>query len=118
MKISITARHIEVTSGLRQFTEQRLEKLHKFAPDIHGAHVVLRQEKAACQAEVTVRLNGVELVSTQDHPEPGAAVERAVDRLEEQLRRHKEKRLTKTQRGGKYTNGVAPAPDDEPGGEE
>ena len=40
MKISITARHCEIASGVREFTEQRLEKLEKFAPDIHGAHVV------------------------------------------------------------------------------
>ena len=87
MKISITARHIEVAPGVRQFTEQRLEKLAKFVPDIHGAHVVLSQEKDRCQAEITLRVNGQELVSTQSHAEPGAAIELAADRLEYHLDR-------------------------------
>jgi putative sigma-54 modulation protein len=106
VKISIAARHCEVAPGVRQFTEQRLEKLQKFAPDIHGAHVVFSQEKARCQAEITLRLNGHELVSTQSHAEAGAAIQLALDRLEEQLRRYKDRRITQTHRKPRATNGV------------
>ncbi len=109
MKISITARHVDVSPGVRQFAEQRLEKLQRFAPDIHGVHLVLSQERSRCQAEITARLKGHELVSTETHAEAGAAIEFAADRLEEQLRRHKERRLTLQQRGGRATNGVPPA---------
>jgi len=112
VKISITARHLDLTPSLRQFTEQRLEKLHRFAPDIHGAHVVLSQQRAACLAEVTVRVNGTEFVSSHGHAEAGAALERAIDRLEEQLRRHKDRRVTKKQRPTRPLNGAAPPSDD------
>lgn len=117
MKISITARHTEISTGVRTFTEQRLEKIAKFAPDLHSVHVVFSQEKDRCLAEITARVNGNELVSTQSNAEAGAAVERALDRLEEQLRRHKEKRLTKTQRAGRPEIAVDGAPDDEVDGE-
>ena len=108
MQISITARHCEITPGVRQFAQQRLEKLHKYASDIHGIRVIVTQERAAHAAEITVRLNGHELVSTQSHAEAGAAIELAADRLEEQLRRHKDRRLDRVQRmgGDKGANGV------------
>ncbi len=92
MQISLTARHFEVTPGLRQFTNTRLEKLQKFATDIHGVHVVVVQEKARYEAEITMRLNGSQLVVTESHGEPGAAIELAADRLEQQLRRLKDRR--------------------------
>jgi putative sigma-54 modulation protein len=93
VQISLTARHFEVTPGLRLFTTQRLEKLQKFATDIHGVHVVVVQEKARYEAEITMRLNGSQLVCTESHTEPGAAIELAADRLEEKLRRLKERRV-------------------------
>ena len=98
MQISITARHFEVAPGLRQFAMQRLEKLQKFANDIHTIHVVVSQERARFEAEITMRLNGSQLVSTETHGEAGAAIELAAHRLEEQLRRHKERRIAQKQR--------------------
>ena len=110
MQISITARQCEITPGVRQFAQQRLEKLYKYANDIHGAHVIVRHERAVHVAEITLRVNGNELVVTQEHGEAGAAIELAADRLEEQLRRLKDRRLDRTQRpaGEKGANGVAP----------
>ena len=92
MQISLTARHFEIPAGLRQFTAQRIEKLQKFANDIHGVHVVVVQEKARFEAEITMSLNGSQLVCTETHAEPGAAIELAADRLEQQLRRLKDRR--------------------------
>lgn len=98
MQISITARQCEITPGVRQFAQQRLEKLQKFVSDIHGIHLIVRQERTVHEAEITLRVNGTELVSTQQHAEAGAAIELAVDRIEEQLRRLKDRRLDRTQR--------------------
>lgn len=92
MQISLTARHFEVTPGLRQFTAQRLEKLQKFATDIHGVHVIVIQERSRFEAEITMRVNGSQLVCTESHSEAGAAIELAANRLEERLRRLKERR--------------------------
>ncbi len=120
MQISITARHCEISPGVRQFAQQRLEKLQKYAGDIHGVHVVVTQERAAHAAEITIRLDGHEVVVTQEHAEAGAAIELAADRMEEQLRRHKDRRLDRAQRAGsdKGANGVAPPDDDDEFGDE
>jgi putative sigma-54 modulation protein len=93
VQISITARHCEISSGIRAFAETRLEKLGKFASDIHGIHVIVQPEGKEHQAEITLSLNGHEFVSTEMHAEPAAAIEQAADRMESQLRRFKEKRI-------------------------
>lgn len=113
MQISITARQCEISTGVRQFAQQRLEKLGKYASDIHGAHVVVTQEHGDHVAEITLRLNGTEFVTKQEASEAGAAIERATDRLEEQLRRHKEKRAEHKNRGAK-----APAAEGAPAGDD
>ena len=115
MQISITARQCEISPGVRQFAQQRLERIQKYAHDIHGIHVILRQERNVHEAEITVRLKGHELVSTHAHTEPGAAIELAADRLEEQVRRLKDRRSDRKQRPGaeRDANGV-PATDGEP----
>ena len=100
MQISITARQCDISPGVRQFAQQRLEKLHKYASDIRGIHVIVRLERALHEAEITLRVNGSELVATQQHAEAGAAIELAADRLEEQLRRLKDRRLDRAQRTG------------------
>ncbi len=98
MQISITARQCEISPGVRQFAQQRLEKLNKYASDIHGIHVIVRHERGMHHAEITLRVNGTEFVCTQQHAEAGAAIDVAADRLEEQLRRLKDRRLDRTQR--------------------
>jgi putative sigma-54 modulation protein len=107
--VSITARQCEVTPGVRQFAQQRLEKLKKYAQDIHSAHVIVRQERSAHEAEITLHLNGHEIVVTQQHAEAGAAIELAADRIEEQLRRVKDRRLDRSQRNGNEKGSSAPS---------
>jgi len=116
VQISITARQCEILPGVRQFAQQRLERLQKYASDIHGIHLIVRHERNLHEAEITLRVNGTELVSTQQHPEAGAAIELAVDRLEEQLRRHKGRRIDRSQRTAAERPPVG-APG-EPGGED
>ena len=100
MQITVTARHTELSAGVRQFAQSRLEKLSKYANDIHGAHVIVSLEKHVHSAEITLRVNNHELVVRQEHAEAGAAIELAADRLEEQMRRLKDKRIDHVQRGG------------------
>ena len=109
MQISITARQCEISPGVRQFAQQRLEKLQKYVSDIRGVHVIVRHERAVHVAEIALRVNGNDLVMTQEHAEAGAAIELAADRLEEQLRRLKDRRLDRAQRpwGEKGANGAA-----------
>jgi putative sigma-54 modulation protein len=92
MQISTTARHCELDTELRAFAQARLEKITRFARDIQEARLIVTAEKSRHVAEITLRLDHHELVSREASPEMRTAIDGAVDRIEEQLRRHKDRR--------------------------
>ena len=54
MQISTTARHCEIDAQVREFAQQRLAKLERFARDIQEAHLVVTAEKFRHTAEITL----------------------------------------------------------------
>jgi putative sigma-54 modulation protein len=109
MQINTTARHCELDGELRGFVQQRLEKFVRFASDIHDVHLILTAEKFRHTAEITLRLNQHELVSRDQATEARVAIDLAADRIEEQLRRHKDRRIERVQRA-RGADGPAPEP--------
>jgi len=92
MQISTTARHCELDAQVREFAQQRLTKLERFARDIQEAHLVVTAEKFRYTAEITLRLKHHEMVSREESDTSKLAVDQAAHRLEQQLRRLKDKR--------------------------
>jgi putative sigma-54 modulation protein len=92
MQISTTARHCEIDAQVREFAQQRLAKLERFARDIQEAHLVVTGEKFRHTAEITLRLKHHEMVSREESDTSRLAIELAAHRLEQQLRRLKDKR--------------------------
>ena len=109
MQISTTARHCELDPALRQFAERRLDRFARLARDIREAHLVLIAEKYRHTAEILVRLRHGEVTSREESTDPHAAIDRAAERLEEQLRRLNDRRR-EHRRGGR-DGSVAAAPD-------
>ena len=106
MQIHTTVRHFELDPGDREFALQRLTRLERYARDLGDAHLVVTQEGYRHRAEITLHLKGRELTSREEATEARIAIELAVDRLEEQLRRLKEWRVDRKRRAG---NGIDPA---------
>ena len=92
MQISTTARHCELDSELRSFAEERLQRISRFARDIHEVHLTVTGEKFRHVAEIKLRLNHHEMVCREEATEIRSSIEGAVDRIEEQLRRFKDRR--------------------------
>jgi len=114
MQIHTTARHCELDPEVRLFALQRLEKFGKFARDIDEVHVIVTAEGYRHSAEITLKLKRHEMVSREESDEPKLAIDLAASRLEQQLRRLKERRIDKM-RGRGEVNGKLPAM--EPAGE-
>ena len=92
MQISTTARHCELDAQVREFALQRLAKLERFARDIQEAHLIVTAEKFRHTAEITLRLKRHEMVSREESDTSRVAIDLAAQRLEQQLRRLKDKR--------------------------
>jgi len=92
MQISTTARHCELDAQVREFAKQRLGKLERFARDIQEAHLVVTAEKFRFTAEITLKIKHHEMVSREESDTSKLAIDQAAHRLEQQLRRLKDKR--------------------------
>ena len=110
MQISTTARHCELDAEVRDFALQRLAKLERFARDIQEAHLIVTAEKFRHTAEITLRLKNHEMVSREESDTSRVAIDQAVTRLEQQLRRLKEKRVERKRARG----GARPGPNGTP----
>lgn len=115
MLINTTARHCELDPEDRLHAHQRLERLGRYARDLHEAHLVVSAEKYRHTAEITLRLKHHEMVSREESTGARSAIDRAADRLEEQLRRLKERRIDRKQRVGDAAPGAEAAGEDEAG---
>jgi putative sigma-54 modulation protein len=107
VQIHLTARHCELAADVRAFAQQRLERLHKYDQRIHEVRVIVSQERKLHTAEITLRVHQQDLVITERHADARAAIELAADRLEESMRRSKDKRVKAPRREGRG-NGAAP----------
>lgn len=91
MKIIISGKNIEVTSGLRQFVEKKLSKLEKyFKPEVE-AHITLSVEKNRQIVEVTIPFNGVILRGEEANGDMYVSIDLVADKLERQIRKQKTK---------------------------
>ncbi len=109
MQIHLTARHCELGPEVRSFAEQRLEKLQRYDDGIHEVRVIVSAERKIHTAEITLRAHQQDLVITESHTDVIAALELAADRLEDRVRRNKDRRVSEPRRVAR-NGGPSPAP--------
>ena len=107
MQIQVTARHCEIGTDVRAFAQQRLEKLARYDGEIREVRLIVTQERKLHTAEITLRAHQQDVIITESHADARAAIELATDRLEERVRRGKEKRVIAPRRAVRG-NGLPP----------
>jgi putative sigma-54 modulation protein len=98
MNFIITGRKVEVTDGLRERIHKRLGKLDKYFKDDPEVRVTLSVAKDRHTIEVTIYSRGVIYRAEDTDTDMYAAIDKVVDVIERQMRRHKthlEKKLKK-----------------------
>ncbi len=88
MDIITTARRFEITPAVREHAGKRLQKLDRYFDNIQEIHLVLDQEKHRQIAEVTILVNGTELMSREETHDMLASIDRVVDRIERQVKKY------------------------------
>jgi|TARA_Y100000296_G_scaffold82427_1_gene111526 putative sigma-54 modulation protein len=97
MQVNISGVHLEVTDALRDYIEEKFDRLARHFDRIISVQVILQVEKLKQKAEATLHVAGREVVAIADHEDMYAAVDLLVDKLDRQLIKHKEKQLDHTQ---------------------
>ncbi len=91
MQVNITARHLKLTSPLKEYVEKKLEKAKKFNDHLIWAQVVLDVTKQRHTAEIILHSPGHTFAAKEESLDLYAAIDLTSDNLDEQLRRYKER---------------------------
>ena len=92
MQESLTGRHMETTDSMRQYAEEKLGKLCRYFDRLQSIDIVVDQESTKHRVEVLAHTDHKDtFVAQVDADSFYEAVDIAVDKLERQLTRHKEK---------------------------
>jgi putative sigma-54 modulation protein len=91
MQVNITFRHLEPTEALKAHVRDRVEHVKRYIDRPSDAHAVLHVENLDHHAEITVKAGRFLLRGTGRSQDMYASIDAAADRIERQLKKHKEK---------------------------
>lgn len=96
MQIQVSGHQIEITPALRDYVDSRRERLARRFDHLTSLNVVLEVEKnrQANRAEGTLAAAGAVLHADAVDQDMYAAIDALFDKLDAQVRRHKDKRRT------------------------
>ncbi len=92
MQINLSGHHVDVTPPLRDYVNNKLQRLERHFDHVTDADVVLTVDKLQQKAEATVRISGARVFADAVHEDMYAAIDALADKLDRQIKKHKEKR--------------------------
>jgi putative sigma-54 modulation protein len=91
MQINLTGHHIEITDSLRNYVNEKMEKLERHFDKVSNTHVILTVENLRHKAEATVHMSGNDIFADAVEDDMYASIDALVDKLDRQVKKHKEK---------------------------
>lgn len=100
MQIEYTGRRMDVTPDLRQYAEERLQKLNRVFRDRSSVHIILEAAKHRRTAEITMKWRDQTLVGFEETTDLRSSINGAIDKLEKQAVSLVQRRWTRKRRPG------------------
>ncbi|MGD8414354.1 MAG: ribosome-associated translation inhibitor RaiA [Candidatus Latescibacterota bacterium] len=91
MNISTTSRQYDLAPALKDYAEGKVLNLKRYFDHIVNAHLVFSLEKYRHKVEISLHVNGKDFISEDESDDMYVSVDRSIEKLERQLRRHKDK---------------------------
>ncbi|MBT6718371.1 MAG: ribosome-associated translation inhibitor RaiA [Nitrospina sp.] len=91
MKLTVTGRKIEITDGIRDHLNNKMEKTISDLGEAADVHVALAVEKHRHFAEITVKTKEFTLHSQDETNDLYTSMDKTLDKMEKQIRKHREK---------------------------
>jgi putative sigma-54 modulation protein len=91
MQVSLSGHHVELTDSLRNYVNEKIERLDRHFDQALDIHVVLTVEKLRHKAEATMHVSGANMHAECEQDDMYAAIDGMVDKLDRQGKKHKEK---------------------------
>jgi putative sigma-54 modulation protein len=92
MQINVSGHQVEVTVALRSYVESKFERISRHFDHLYDVSVTLSVEKLAHAAEATIRAAAGKVIHAEAvAADMYAAIDLLADKLDTQIRKHKEK---------------------------
>ena len=91
MQMNITFRHVDPIESLKTYAQEKVERVNKYLDTASEAHVVLSVEKHHHQADITIHSGRYMLRGKERSQDMYASIDLAMDKIERQLKRYKER---------------------------
>ncbi|HID49999.1 MAG TPA: ribosome hibernation promoting factor [Chromatiales bacterium] len=91
MQLNVTGHHLDVTPPLHDYVASKMERLERHFDHVTNVHVILSVEKVRQKAEATLHIAGGNLFAEARDDDMYAAIDSMVDKLDRQIKKHKEK---------------------------
>lgn len=94
MQVSVTFRHMDTSDALRDYSVEKVQRIiAKYLKNAVEAHVVLdaNRNRAHTSAEINIHASHFDIAAHADNTDIYAAVDATLDKVEAQLRRHKDR---------------------------
>ena len=100
MQLTVSGHHVEVTDPLREYVEQKFERLQRHFDQITNIEVTLIVEKMEQKAEAKIHISGADIFAHAESEDMYAAIDALVDKLDRQILKHKEKNVDRMHGNG------------------
>ncbi len=105
MQINVTFRHVDSSEPIRSHAEEKVSRaISKYLKNATEAHVILSVVKQRHEAEINVHATNYDISAHETTGDLYSAIDRAVSKLEAQLRKHKDR--INHRKGGEHLGGA------------
>ena len=91
MRVTFTGKAVQITDREREYAEKKLQRLARYFRGAREAHVVYTKQRNWQIVEVQLDLDGTLLRAEERTPDFNASVDAVTDKLEQQVKRLKDK---------------------------
>lgn len=91
MQMNITFRHLDPIDSLKAYAKDKVERVNKYLDKASEAHVVLSVERHVHHADIRIQSGAFVLRGKERSEDMYASIDLAMDKIERQLKRYKEK---------------------------
>lgn len=91
MQMNITFRHVDPIDSLKNYSQEKVDRVERYLDRASEAHVVLSVEKHHHQADITIHAGPYMLRGKERSQDMYASIDLAMDKIERQLKRYKER---------------------------
>lgn len=99
-EINITGRNVLVTDAMRNYCLEKISKIEKFNNRVTDVNVIMDIQKLEHKIDIVMKLDHIIIKSSASSDNMYASIDKAVDRVQTQLRRYKTRIRNHHMKGG------------------